>query len=76
MKRIIFSLPEELFVALHQVAEAENRSVAAILREAAELSLAERRTRPRSRIFGLGASAEGDIGRRIGEEEFVPEPFR
>lgn len=74
MKRIIFSLPEELFLALQRVATEEKRSVAAVLRDAAEQKVATRRPKPKS--IGSGYSEVRDIARRTADEEFVPEPFR
>ena len=74
MKRIIFSLPEDLFLALQRVASEEHRSVAAVLRDAAQEKVASRRPKPKS--IGVGYSEQRDIARRIGDEEFVPEPFR
>ena len=74
MKRIIFSLPEELFVALQRVAKEEQRSVAAVLRDAAQLKVSGSRPVPRS--IGIARSGEKNLGRRATEEQFVADPFR
>ncbi|MEX0781950.1 MAG: ribbon-helix-helix protein, CopG family [Dehalococcoidia bacterium] len=74
MKRLIFSLPDELFLAIQRLAQQEGKPMAAILRDAAEEKVC--RARPRPRSFGMGASGRSDISRRIGDEQFVPDPFR
>jgi hypothetical protein len=74
VQRTTIVAPEELLDRLRRVAAERGTSMAAIIREALEEKVARHRPRPRS--LGIGDSGRSDISRRIGEEGFVPEPWR
>ena len=59
---------------LHVVAGERGVSIAALIREALERTLAERRIRPRS--LGIGASGRTDTARLAGETRPEPRSWR
>jgi hypothetical protein len=67
-------VPGDLLDRLRRLAAERETSVEALVREALEEKADSRRPKPRS--LGMGDSGRTDIARRIGEEGFVPEPWR
>jgi hypothetical protein len=74
MQRTTIMAPEELIRQLRLVAAERGISMAEIIREALEEKA--RAARPRPRSLGVGASGRSDLSTRLGEEEFLPEPWR
>lgn len=74
MERTTISLPEELLDRLRRVAAERRISMASLIREAVEESLAAYRPRPRS--LGIGASGKTDTARRAGDERPEPRAWR
>lgn len=74
MQDTTVTVPEDLLDRLRRLAAERETSVEALVREALEEKASGHRPKPRS--LGIGASERTDIARRIGEEGFVPEPWR
>lgn len=65
---------EHLLEQLRRVAAERRISLAALIREALEEKVTSVQPRPRS--GGISASADGDLGRRSGEERPEPRSWR
>jgi hypothetical protein len=82
MGRTTIVAPDDLLERLRQVAAERGTSVASIIREALEQKVRNYRPLPPNgprrlpRSLGMGDSGRTDISRRIGDESFVPEPWR
>jgi len=74
MRRATIRVPEEVFQRLRRMAAERGVSLATVIREALEDKVSGHRPKPKS--LGIGASGRTDISRRIGEEGFVPQPWR
>lgn len=74
MKRLIISLPEDLFRRLRSMATERGISVDALAREAVKAKVEDHRPSPRS--LGIGASGKSNTARRSGDEQLEPRPGR
>lgn len=74
MERTTISLPEDLLNRARRLAAERKTSMAALIREAVEETLARHSPRPRS--LGVGASGKPDTARRAGAERPVPRAWR
>lgn len=74
MERTTVSLPKEVLTRLRMIAAERGTSMAALIREVLEESVARHRPRPRS--IGIGASGHLDTARRTAEERPEPRAWR
>jgi len=74
MKRTTISLEDPMLSDLHRLALERHTSIAALIREAVEQTLAAHRPRPRS--LGAGTSGYHDTARRAGDERPEARPWR
>jgi Arc/MetJ-type ribon-helix-helix transcriptional regulator len=74
MERTTISLPRELIVKLRILAAERRTSMASLIREALEESVAVKRPKPKS--IGMGASKYKDTAEKAGDMRFEPRPWR
>lgn len=74
MERTTIVLPDGLRDQLRRIAAERGVSMASLMREAIERSLAEARPTPRS--LGIGASGVSDTARRTADERPQPREWR
>ena len=74
MPRTTIVAPEELLERLRRLAAYRRVSLGTVIREALEEKANQDRPKPKS--LGMGASDYTDTAERIGEEGFVPRPWR
>jgi len=74
MERTTISLPDGLLDRLRSIAAERRKSMASLIREALEETVARHHPQPRS--LGMGASAHTDTARRSASERPVPRSWR
>lgn len=74
MQRTTISLPPDLLKRLRRLAAEQDRSMAALIREALEEKAGGLAPRPRS--LGIGASGHTDTARRTAQERAEPRAWR
>jgi len=74
LRRTTIVAPDQLLKRLRIVAAERNTSMAELIREALEEKVSQHRRKPT--CLGIGDSGFTDTSRRIGEEGFVPKPWR
>ena len=74
MERTTISIPEEVLSRLKLIAAERGTSMAALILEAFDESIARHRPRPRS--IGIGASRHTDTARRTAKERPEPRAWR
>lgn len=74
MTRTTISLPGELLERLRRLALDQNRSMAAVMREALEEKAALHRPKPKS--LGIGASGHSNTSRTLATERLEPRSWR
>ena len=74
MVRTTISVPDGLLDHLRLIAAERRTSIAALVREALEETVANYRPRPRS--LGIGSSGHADTARRSADERVEPRAWR
>lgn len=74
MTRTTFSIDASMLEELHLLAAERGVSIATLIRDALEVTLAARRVRPRS--LGTGESGHADTAARSGEVRPEPRSWR